>query len=156
MAGALVAESWRASPRVRSVLPRTASAGEFVVRVRAVAVNTIDRPTGPSPRVVLPWLRYPAVMGSDVAGEVVAVGSGVARFAVGDRVLGHAAGAEQSRNRPEEGAFQTHAVLLERVTAPLPATLPFEQAAVLPLALSTAAAGLLELEQLALRHPGAG
>ena len=126
-----------------------------MVRVRAVAVNPIDRLNGPARRFVLPWLRYPAVLGSDIAGEVVAVGSGAARFAVGDRVLGHAAGVERSRNRPEEGAFQTHAVLLERVTAPLPDTLSFEQAAALPLALSTAAAGLFEPEQLALRRPGA-
>ena len=152
---ALVADSWLASPRVRSVPPRTAGAGELVVRVRAVAVNPIDRLNGPGRRLVLPWLRYPAVLGTDVAGEVAAVGSGVARFAVGDRVLGHAAGVERSRNRPEEGAFQTHVVLLERVTTSLPDALSFEQAAVLPLALSTAAAGLFEPEQLALRRPGA-
>ena len=151
---ALMADSWRGSPRVRSVPPRTAGAGEVVVRVRAVAVNPVDRLNGPGRRLVLPWLRYPAVMGSDVAGEVVAVGPGGTRFAVGDRVIGHAAGVERSRNRPEEGAFQTHAVLLERVSSPIPDTLPFEQAAVLPLALSTAAAGLFETDQLALRLPG--
>ena len=152
-ARALVADSWRRSPQVRSVLPRAAGAGEIVVRVRAVAVNPIDRLNGPGRRIVLPWLRYPAVLGSDAAGEVVAIGSGGSRFALGDRVLGHAAGAERSRNRPEEGAFQSYAVLLERVTAPIPATLSFERAAVLPLALSTAAAGLFEPDQLALRPP---
>ncbi len=150
---ALVTDAWRAAPRIRFVPPRTAGSGELVVRVRAIAVNPIDRINGPARRIVLPWLRYPAVLGSDVAGEVVAVGPGGTRFAIGDRVLGHAAGAERSRNRPEEGAFQTHTVLLERVTALLPDTLSFEQAAVLPLALSTAAAALFEPEQLALRRP---
>ncbi len=152
---ALVAGSWRETPRVVSVPPRTPGPGELVVRVRAVAVNPIERLNGPGRRLVLPWLRYPAVLGTDVAGEVVAVGSGGTRFAVGDRVLGHAAGTERSRNRPEEGAFQTHAVLLERVTAPIADALPFEQAAVLPLALSTAAAGLFEPDQLALPLPAA-
>ncbi len=50
---------------------------EVVVRVRAAAVNPVDwviQGTGP---VTYRWLRTPAVLGSDVAGEVVAVGSGV-------------------------------------------------------------------------------
>ncbi len=33
-------------------------------------------------------LQYPHVLGSDVAGEVVKIGSGVTRFQTGDRVMG--------------------------------------------------------------------
>lgn len=144
-----------AAPRLGPAPTPTPGRGELVVAVRAVAVNPVDRLGVLPRRVVMPWLRYPAVLGTDVAGTVVAVGDGVTRFAPGDRVLGHAAGAERSRNRAAEGAFQTHAVLLERVTSPLPDSLSFEAAAVLPLALSTAAAGLFEPDQLALRLPTA-
>ena len=126
-----------------------------MVRARAVAVNPIDGLPGFARRVVLPWLRYPAVLGTDVAGDVVEVGSAVTRFQIGDRVLGHAAGVERSHNRAAEGAFQTHVVLLEHMSARLPDALPYSEAAVLPLAFSTAAAGLFEHDQLALEPPTA-
>ena len=116
-------------------------------------MNPIDLINPLARRIVLPWLRYPTVLGTDVAGEVVAVGSSDSRFGVGDRVLGHAAGIERSRNRAAEGAFQTHVVLLERMSAPIPDPMSFSRAAVLPLALSTAAAGLFEPDQLALELP---
>ncbi|WP_144714857.1 zinc-binding alcohol dehydrogenase family protein [Curtobacterium pusillum] len=130
--------------------------GELVVRAEAVAVNPVDAVGGLFRHVVFPKLRYPAVLGSDVAGTVVAIGAGADRFRVGDRVLGHAAGQEQHRNTAAEGAFRHHVLLLERLTTPVPDDLAVEQAAVLPLAVSTAAAGLFEPDQLALPLPSVG
>ncbi|ANP72225.1 zinc-binding alcohol dehydrogenase family protein [Cryobacterium arcticum] len=135
-----------------STLP-TPGPGQVVVRVRAVAVNPVDAITGPFRRLVTPWVRYPTVLGSDVAGEIAAVGDGTTRFQVGDRVVGYAAGQERLRNSSEEGGFQRYVTMLERVCAELPDTVTFEQAAVLPLGLSTAAAGLYEKDQLALPLP---
>lgn len=152
---ALWLPSWRGASQVSSAPARSPAEHEIVVRSRAVAVNPIDGLNGFARRIVLPWLRYPTVLGTDVAGEVVGVGSAVSRFRVGDRVLGHAAGAERSRNRAAEGAFQTHVVLLEHLATRIPDELPFPAAAVLPLALSTAAAGLFERDQLALELPTA-
>lgn len=151
---------WLPSPRGRLAVgpaPETAPVEhEILVRVRAVAVNAIDGLSPVVRRVVLPWLRYPAVLGSDVAGEVVEVGPRVTRFRVGDRVLGHAVGYEKSRNRAAEGAFQERCILLDHLTASLPDNLPFERAAVLPLTLSTAACGLFQRDQLALELPKLG
>ncbi|MEU6410504.1 zinc-binding alcohol dehydrogenase family protein [Microbispora sp. NPDC046933] len=129
------------------------AANEVVVRVRAVAVNFIDGIPGFLYRVVLPWLTFPAVVGSDVAGEVVEVGTGVARLRPGDRVLGHAFGVEKSQNRAAEGAFQHYVVLMQHMVSPIPDSLPFEQAAVLPLALSTAATGMFQQDHLGLAMP---
>jgi NADPH:quinone reductase-like Zn-dependent oxidoreductase len=131
------------------------AAGEVVVRVWAVALNFVDGMPGPLRRVILPWVTYPAVIGSDVAGEVVEVGPGVTRLRPGDRVLGHAFGISKSQNRPAEGAFQHYAVLVEHMVCPIPDSLPFEQAAVLPLTLSTAATGLFQPDHLGLVLPGA-
>src|SRR6185503_5793933 len=78
------------------------SADEVVVRVRAVAVNPIDGIPKILYRLALPWLTYPAVVGSDVAGEVVETGAGVTRLRPGDRVLGHAFGVDRSQNRAAE------------------------------------------------------
>ena len=128
---------------------------EVVVRVRAVAINPVDwvvQGTGP---VTYRWLRTPAVLGSDVAGEVVAVGSGVTRFRVGDRVFGLATGTDRGRDAMHEGAFQEHTALLERLTAPVPDEVSFDQAAVLPLGTSTAACALFQPRHLGLPLPGA-
>jgi NADPH:quinone reductase-like Zn-dependent oxidoreductase len=129
------------------------AANEVVVRVRAIAVNPVDGMPGFLYRVVLPWLTFPAVVGSDVAGEVVEVGTGVTRLHPGDRVLGHAVGVEKSRNRAAEGAFQHYVVLMQHMVSPIPDSLSSEQAAVLPLTLSTAATGLFQQNHLGLAMP---
>jgi len=130
-------------------------ANEVVVRARAVGLNLVDGIPGLAYRLILPWLKFPAVIGGDVAGEVVEVGPGVDRLKVGDRVLGHALGLERSQNRPAEGAFQHYVVLMAHMVAPIPDSLPFEQAAVLPLQLSTAATGLFQQDGLGLALPTA-
>lgn len=127
--------------------------GEIAVRVRAVAVNPFDRYVAAMGDVISGYLTYPVVPGSDVAGEVVAVGEAVTRFRVGDRVLGHAAGLEKSRNNPAEGGFQERVLLLDHMTSPIPDQLSFEQAAVLPLGLSTAASSLFQKDFLGLPPP---
>ena len=130
-------------------------ADETVVRARAVAVNPFDRALQCLGDQFTPWVAYPFVVGTDVAGEVVEVGAGVARFRVGDRVVGFAAGTHKGRNRAAEGAFQTYVVLLAHMAAPIPDAMRFEDAAVLPLGLSTAACGLFQNDFLGLNAPSA-
>ena len=129
------------------------AADEVVVRVRAVAVNPLDWVVQGTGRMTYRWLAHPAVLGTDVAGEVVAVGSAVTRLAVGDRVVGLATGTDKGRDPRHEGAFQTHTALLERLTTVIPDDLSFEQAAVLPLGVSTAACALFQERHLGLRLP---
>ena len=130
-------------------------ANEVVVRTRAVGLNLVDGIPGFAYRLILPWLTFPAIVGCDVAGEVVETGPGVSRFKVGDRVLGHALGLERSRNRAAEGAFQHYVVLTAHMASPIPEALSFAQAAVLPLQLSTAATGLFQEDGLGLALPTA-
>jgi NADPH:quinone reductase-like Zn-dependent oxidoreductase len=127
--------------------------GEIVVQNHAVAVNPLDWGIELAGNLLYRWLKYPAVLGTDLAGEVVEVGPGVTRFKPGDRVLGHAVGVERDHNNPAEGAFQDYTVLQANMASPMPASMPYENAAVLPLALSTAACALFEKDCLALAHP---
>jgi len=128
---------------------------EIVVKNHAVAINPLDWIIQVAGNVAYRWIKYPFVLGADLAGEVVEVGTAVTRFKVGDRVLGHAVGMDKDRNNPAEGAFQEYTVLLAHMAAPLPDTMPYESAAVLPLGLSTAACGLFQKDQLALHYPAA-
>ncbi|CAN0500890.1 unnamed protein product, partial [Phaeothamnion confervicola] len=89
-------------------------------------------------------------LGSDCAGEVVAVGEGVTQFAVGDRVVAMV-----------EGAFASHATARWEFVAPLPAGVSFEQGAAIPTAYLTADITLNLLGNMAkgdrvLIHSGAG
>lgn len=74
-------------------------------------------------------LRKPraAVLGREVAGTVVAVGSAARRLAVGDRVFGIAS-----------GSFAEYTVAKARKLVHMPQTLSFAQAAVLPISGMTA------------------
>jgi NADPH:quinone reductase-like Zn-dependent oxidoreductase len=70
-------------------------------------------------------LRRPkvGVRGTDVAGYVAAVGSGVTRFKLGDEVFG-----------ASTGSYAEYAAASEDELAPKPANLTFEQAATVPMA----------------------
>lgn len=127
--------------------------GEILVQVRAVAVNPLDDVKQRTGDLMYRWLPYPAVLGEDVAGQVAAVGPGVDRFAVGDRVVAYAVGMERGRRHAAEGGFQRFAVVRSDLAAPIPAAIAFEEAVVLPLGVSTAATALFRKAHLALPHP---
>ncbi|CEN60310.1 hypothetical protein ASPCAL02751 [Aspergillus calidoustus] len=119
---------------------------ELVIRVHAVAINQIDWKMQDEP-----WtdFKYPLILGVDVAGEVVHVGSqvndsaeGLHQITVGGRVAGHALRLATGDDR--HAAFQEHAVLWNNMAAVIPAGMPFEQAVVLPLGVSTASAALFQ------------
>ena len=150
--------AWLDSPfadfTVRPAPYPTPGADEIVIRNRAIAVNPLDAVKQSTGNLMYGWLPYPAVLGEDVAGEVVGVGSGVTRFREGDRVFAYAVGMEKGADHAAEGGFQNFTVAKESLAAPMPAGMAFEDAAVLPLAVSTAASALFQRDQLALRHPG--
>ena len=129
---------------------------QLLVRARAVAVNPLDAVIQSNGRMMYRWLDSPAVLGEDMAGEVVAVGAAVTRFAKGDRVVGYALGVEKGRDHIGEGAFQHHLLLEEALTAPVPEGEAFEDVVALPLAVSTAAVALFQRDHLALAHPATG
>ena len=151
--------AWLSAPHARLEIkdaPYTRPGDDqIVVRGHAVAVNPQDWITQVAANLTYRWLTYPTVLGSDVAGEVVEVGRDVTRFAVGDRVIGHAVGTDKDTNHASEGTFQRYTVVLERLASPIPDSLSYENASVLPLALSTAASGLFQEDYLGLRLPSA-
>jgi NADPH:quinone reductase-like Zn-dependent oxidoreductase len=109
---------------------------DVLVRVRAASVNPRDwHFLRGLPYIVRPvGLRRPksGVLGSDIAGQVEAVGKAVTRFRPGDEVFAFVL----------SGAFAEHAAVPEAVLGHQPATLTFEQAATVPLAALTALQGL--------------
>src|SRR5918992_3095595 len=104
---------------------------EVLVRVRAAGVNPGDWAIMSGlPYIARPvyGLRKPknAVRGTDVAGTIEAVGSGVTRLQPGEEVFGWCSGLG--------GAFAEYASVSEERLALKPANLTFEQAAAVPMA----------------------
>ncbi|KAF6235452.1 hypothetical protein HO173_006135 [Letharia columbiana] len=125
------------------------SENEIVIKNQAWAVNPIDWLV--QENALFDWMKYPLITGSDIAGEVVEVGSGVVRFKKGDRILAMSIG--QDKNKPSEGAYQLYSVVQTVLAAPIPDSMSYAQAAVFPLGLCVAACGLFQQDQLALQHP---
>lgn len=68
--------------------PPTPERGELLVRVSAAGVNPYDLKIAEGALDGVMPHRFPLVLGIDGAGKVAAVGPGVTRFSVGDRVFG--------------------------------------------------------------------
>ena len=120
--------------------------GEILVRVRAVSLNYRDL------LHVLGYAdqdRWPLVPCSDGAGDVVAVGAGVTRFKVGDKVAGtffqrwvsgnvSPAVMESALGGRQQGMLAEHAILSEEGAVPIPTGWSYAQASTLPCAALTA------------------
>ncbi|KAM0750477.1 GroES-like protein [Meredithblackwellia eburnea MCA 4105] len=134
----------------------TPNPNEIVVESKALGINPFDWIVWIASNLATSWLTFPAVLGTDVAGEVVAVGSAVTKFKVGDRVLSLAVGMDKDVNSPARGAFQSFPIVSESLTSKIPDTLSYEEASVLPLGIATASAGLFQKDHLALKYPQPG
>jgi NADPH:quinone reductase-like Zn-dependent oxidoreductase len=99
---------------------------EILVQVHAAGLNPIDTmiPKGTFKRILR--FQLPATLGSDVAGVVVEVGSGVTRFKPGDAVFA-------SIFDLGTGALAEGALVPENAAALKPANLDFVQAASIPM-----------------------
>jgi NADPH:quinone reductase-like Zn-dependent oxidoreductase len=121
--------------------------GQVLLRVRAVSLNYRDLLLVKglyNPKLLLPLVPF-----SDGAGNVVAVGEGVTRVKVGDRVAGifmqswlagelNAAAARSALGGERGGMLAEYVLLDEDGVVPIPGHLSYEEAAALPCAGVTA------------------
>ncbi|PWY72699.1 zinc-binding oxidoreductase CipB [Aspergillus eucalypticola CBS 122712] len=127
----------------------TPGPGEILIKNAAISINPADWKIQ---TYGAPWLKnWPFVLGTDVAGVVVDVGPDVVRFTKGQRVVAycHCLGT----GNPANSGFQLYTLVKEITVAGIPDTITFEEASVLPQAISTAAAGLFLKESLDLSIP---
>ncbi|ACU59421.1 NADP-dependent oxidoreductase [Chitinophaga pinensis] len=117
--------------RIEKVAIPLPGAGEVLVKVKAIGLNPVDFKTR-SGKGYASFQTLPAILGWDIAGEVVSVGEGVSKFITGDRIFGMS-------NFPNPGnAYAEYAVVQEDEFAIIPKDISFEVAAGTPLAGLTA------------------
>lgn len=136
---------------IRDVPMREPRPGYVVIKTAAVAIAPVDYVMQDS-GMFLQDQDYPFILGCDVAGTVHASASD--RFSSGERVMGHA-NAIFSHDMAE-GAFQHYVLVSEELMAKIPDRMEFKDAVVLPLSITTAAAGLYPKDLLGLPHPSLG
>jgi NADPH:quinone reductase-like Zn-dependent oxidoreductase len=105
---------------------------EVKVRVRAAGINPVDFKTRAGKGMAAVLGEPPLRLGWDVCGEVVEIGGGVTRFAVGDEVFG------MPWFPREAGAYAEYVTAPSRHFATKPQVLSHAEAAALPLAGLTA------------------
>jgi NADPH:quinone reductase-like Zn-dependent oxidoreductase len=103
-----------------------AGAGEVLVRVAATSVNPIDYKRRAGLTKDFYPIKFPGLIGVDIAGTVVKVGPGVEGFSAGDRVFAMAA-----------DAYAELCVVKAEILAKVPEGLDLIQAAALPLVTTT-------------------
>lgn len=127
---------------------------QVLVKVKATSVNPIDWKLREGYLAqMMPW-DFPIILGWDVAGEIVEVGSAVSDWQVGQAVFA----------RPETTRFGTYAdytIVDDHLLAHKPKSISFEELAAVPLAGLTAyqalfTHGKLKAGEKVLIHAGAG
>ena len=127
---------------------------DVLVEIHAAGVNVLDSKIRNGEfKLLLPY-RLPRVLGHDVAGVVVRVGSKVQRFKPGDEVYARP-------DTAQVGAFAEMIAMNEAAVAHKPTALSMEEAASLPLVALTAWQVLVERAKLKkgqkiLIHAGSG
>ncbi len=119
--------------------------GEILARIYAAGVNPVDwgSRSYPLPATTgAPQAHFPYILGWDLAGTVVSIGSGVTLFSPGDAVYGMPCFPGQAK------AYSEYAAVPARDLARKPENLTWEQAAALPMAGLTAWQALFDTAHL--------
>jgi NADPH:quinone reductase-like Zn-dependent oxidoreductase len=126
--------------KYEDVVQPTIRRNQLLVRVRATSVNPLDWKLRKGMLKLLTSFRLPFILGSDVAGDVVAIGDTVTEFKVGDAVyacLDLAA-----------GAYAEYVAVPANYAALKPKNLSYVEAAAVPLAATTALQALRDRSKL--------
>ncbi len=118
----------------------TPGPNDLLVEVRSIALNPIDyyqRDYG-----FPPVAGYPSIVGSDIGGVVLSAGSSVTAddFQPGTRVTAFAP-TFFVQGAPDYGAFQKKVLIPAVNASPIPESMSFNEAALLPMAVGTAWSG---------------
>lgn len=116
--------------------------GEILVRIEAAGLNPVDVKTRAGGGIATMMPKPPLILGWDMAGKVVKIGSGVTGFAAGDAVFGMIGFPSKA------GAYAEYALVKPEEIAPRPSRVNAILAAATPLAALTAWQALFEVAKL--------
>ncbi|KAF2671621.1 GroES-like protein [Microthyrium microscopicum] len=125
-------------------------ANKIVIRNHAIAINPVDAAIQRLGMLVTED-QLPNILGFDVSGDIVSVGSKVTNFKTGDQVL--AMPSSFPANLPRTGTFQLYVVSNTVIVSKNPDSVTYTQASVLPLCMMVAAIRLYSKDTFDLPLP---
>jgi NADPH2:quinone reductase len=152
---ALMLESFNTPMALKEIDKPVAAAGQVLVKIHASGVNPLDLKIMAG-QAAHAQPKLPAILGIDLAGEVVGVGKGVTRFKPGDGVYGMTGGIAGV-----PGSLAEYAAVDADLLALKPQSLSMREAAALPLIFITAWEAIVDKADVQpgnsiLVHGGAG
>ena len=117
---------------------------ELLVKVHATSINPLDWKTRQG---MLKWLmshKFPKILGADLSGEVVQVGTQVTRFKPGDEIY--------ASLPSSSGAYAEFVAVAEKFAAPKPNNITHAEAGVVSLTALTALQALRNLGKIQAGH----
>lgn len=115
------------------------AAGEVLIRIEVAGVGVWDEMEREG-ALIYNEVHFPRVLGGECAGIVAAIGDGVERFAVGDRVYA------QAFMNDKGGCYAQYVAVSQKTVAPMPSGFDMLMAGGLPIAGATALSNLEALE----------
>ena len=127
---AIMVRQWGGSEqaRVEEVERPQPNAGEILIHVKATSINPLDWKIREG--YLHDYVMLPTPLGSDIAGDIEAIGEGVEGWTVGTAVYGF--------KGMRGGAYANYTTVQPHEIAKMPATLSYSEAASVPHAASTA------------------
>jgi NADPH:quinone reductase-like Zn-dependent oxidoreductase len=127
---AIMVRQWGGSEqaRVEEVERPQPNAGEILIHVKATSINPLDWKIREG--YLHDYVMLPTALGSDIAGDIEAIGEGVEGWTVGTAVYGF--------KGMRGGAYANYTTVQPHEIAKMPATLSYSEAASVPHAASTA------------------
>jgi NADPH:quinone reductase len=152
---ALVLENFNTPFALKELPNPVAGPGQVLVKVHASGVNPLDLKIAAG-EAAHAQTRLPAILGIDLAGEIVTLGAGVTRFRTGDAVYGMTGGIAGV-----PGSLAEYAAVDADLLALKPRSLSMREAAALPLIFITAWEAMVDKANVqqgnsVLVHGGAG
>lgn len=127
--------------RYQDIPTPTIKPDQVLVKIHASSVNPVDWKIRQGLLQPVSGYNFPKVLGSDLSGEVVEVGSQATRWRVGDQVYGFV-------NPLFGGAYAEYVAVPAGNLTYKPQNMTYAEAATVPIAGLTALQGLLDLGQL--------
>ncbi|KAJ3507255.1 hypothetical protein NMY22_g16987 [Coprinellus aureogranulatus] len=115
--------------------------GQVLVKIHSSALNPVDWKIQ---KYGIYIEKFPAILGSDIAGEVVELGEGVSHVAVGDKVF-----FQGVYNDNTQTGFQQY-TLADSFIAKIPSNLTYDEASTIPVGITAPYVGLYQASPLGL------
>ena len=116
------------------------SSNQVLIKVHSAGINPLDWKIREGQLRFLLGSKFPMILGNDVSGTIVDVGSNVTNFKIGDEVLclSDASPKKSLTGFAKSGAYAELAVTREDTLSYKPKTISHQEAASMPLAALTA------------------